>query len=190
MATSGLLFNAITYLCGSIDYSPTLGTDFRLKIKEQCRAAGLQFKFLDPTAKLKGLTKDVGEEQALIQQFKAQEDWQGLKKLMKKIVRQDLRQVDLSDFLFMYINTEIFTCGSFHELWVALMESKPVLVVFKNGKKSAPSWLFGILDPETEMFDSIEEAVSYLGKLDSGEIPLPDKWVLFRKELELLNHES
>lgn len=181
----GILDGSVCYLAGPIDFDETLGVAYRQRIKTLCKEKGLKIKFLDPTNKITGLTGDVGEEQAQILKFKKEKDWASLRKLMKKIVKQDLRQVDFSDFIIVMVDQKVHMCGTYHEMLTAEWERKPVLVICKGGKETAPAWLFGILDYKY-MFDSIEECIDFLSKLDSGERYLNRKWVLFRKELENL----
>ena len=182
-----ILKNSVCYLAGPIDFEESLGKEYRQIIKEKCTDKGLKIKFLDPTNKLTGLSKDVGDEQAQIKKFKKNKDWKGLRQLMKRIVKEDLRQVDLSDFLIVMVNTDIHMCGTYHELITAELQRKPILTIVKGGKHKAPAWLFGILNHEY-MFNNIDECIDYLAKLNSGQRYLNNKWILFRHELDKLSH--
>jgi nucleoside 2-deoxyribosyltransferase len=126
---------------------------------------------------------DVGIEQERINEYKKNKNWEALSSLMQKIVRSDLRQVDLSDFLIVRIDSSIHTCGTYHELILADLQKKPVLAIIKGGKQKCPSWLFGIIDYNF-MFDSIDECIEFLYNVNEGKVELNDRWVLFRKELE------
>jgi len=179
------LESAVCYLAGPIDFDPDLGVGYRQRIKELCIEANIKLKFLDPTHKLTGLSKDVGQEQNKIQRYKRNQDWKNLRLFMKRIVKEDLRQVDLSDFLIVMVDTSVHMCGTYHELLTAESQRKPVLVITKGGKDKAPAWLFGIIRHEY-MFDSIEQCVAHLEKLNNGWEKLNDKWILFRKELDNL----
>lgn len=181
----GVLDGAICYLAGPIDFDENLGVDYRKQIKEKCKDNDLKIKFLDPTHKIGNLVHDVGVEQDKIKELKTNKDWPNLRKMMKKIVKQDLRQVDLSDFIIVMIDTKVHMCGTYHELLTAEWQRKPILAICKGGKQNAPSWLFGILDHKY-MFDTIDECLDHLVKLDRGESYLNRKWILFRKELDTL----
>ena len=181
----GRLDKTVTYLAGPIDFADDLGVGFRQDIINKCRDAGLGIKFLDPTNKLPGLSKDVGEEADKINGYKKTKNWTGLRKLMKKIVRCDLRQVDLSDFLIVYVDRDVHMCGTYHELIQADLQKKPVLVIVKGGKARASAWLFGLIKPEY-MFDSVDECIEFLQKVNTDSIELDDRWVIFRKDLENL----
>lgn len=182
----GILDGTVMYLAGSMEKALDGGVSFREKIKEECKNSGLKIKFLDPTRKISPkLAGDVVQEKTTIQNLKKKKDWAGLQSLMKRIVREDLRSVSLSDALILYVD-KTFIFGSVHELVFATeLEQKPVLVIAACGKEAAPSWLFGIVNPNN-IFSSIEECVEYLCKLNSGEAYLGIKWILFRKELEAL----
>ena len=57
-------------------------------------------------------------------------------------------------------------------------QKKPILAIIKQGKKNAPDWLFAMMKHQ-EMFENIQECVDYLAKLDSGEIEMDERWVLY-----------
>jgi nucleoside 2-deoxyribosyltransferase len=178
-----ILDKSVCYLAGPIDHADDLGVGYRRYVIEKSQELGLNIRFLDPTDKITGLADDVGVEQDNIQRLKKRKSWRKLSKLMAKIVRSDLRQVDLSDFIIVMVDTSVHMCGTYHELILADLQKKPVLAIIKGGKQKSPSWLFGIIDHEL-MFDSMEECLDYLTKVNDGEIELSDRWVLFRQALE------
>ena len=98
---------------------------------------------------------------------------------MKEIVHYDLRMVDISDFVVVYIDPEIFIFGTIHELLNSLHQRKPTLVVIEGGKKNACNWLFGIMDFNF-MFDSFDELKEFLTHIDNGTIEADlSRWVFF-----------
>src|SRR5690348_2645194 len=111
-----ILEDSITYLVGPIDFAKDQGVGFRKEIREKIQASGLNIRVLDPCKKVSGLPQDVGEEQTRINTFKAEKDWVSLAKMMKKIVRSDLRCIDYSDFIIAYIDRDVHMCGSYHEI--------------------------------------------------------------------------
>ena len=178
-----VLGKSVCYLAGPIDHAKDLGVNYRRYVINESEKKGLGIKFLDPTNKLVGLADDVGVEQANIQRFKENNEWDKLTTMMRKIVRADLRQVDLSDFIIVLVDTNVHMCGTYHELILADIQKKPVLAVIVGGKDKAPSWLFGIIDHNL-MFDDLDACIDYLSQINKGEVNLSDRWVLFRKELE------
>ena len=179
----GVLDGSIAYLIGSIDEAPDDGVGYRREIISLSKKYDLKIKYLDPTNKLKGLQGEIGSEQDRIERYFRRKRWKDLTNFMKMIVRADLRQVDLSDFVIAKIDKSVHMCGSYHEIILADIEKKPILTVIEGGKREAPAWLFGILDHKL-MFDSEDECVRYLDKINRGEVKLDDRWVLLRKQLE------
>ena len=98
---------------------------------------------------------------------------------MKEIVHMDLRMVDISDFVVVYLDPAIPTTGTIHELINSLAQRKPTLVVIEGGKQFAPNWLFGIMDFNF-MFDNFTQLYSFLQQINDGGI-MGDlsRWVFF-----------
>jgi nucleoside 2-deoxyribosyltransferase len=80
---------------------------------------------------------------------------------MKDIVASDLRGVDTSHALILYVDTDVHMCGSFFEAAWACLLKKPVIVCCKQGKVGIPDWLFGVCRHEM-MFGSWDEVKNYL----------------------------
>ncbi|MFW6173640.1 MAG: hypothetical protein ACOC5T_07840 [Elusimicrobiota bacterium] len=178
------LYKAITYVSGAIDDAADDGVPWRRQFITLLRQRGLGFiKVLDPTNKLPGLLNEIGETQTNLKDMKQRGDWDKLSKYAHDIIRIDLREVDLCDFLVARIDNSIHACGTYHEIILASQQKKPVLLISKQGKAGIPSWLFGILEHEY-FFDSVEECVDYLVGVNNGSIEIDNKWVLIRKQLE------
>jgi hypothetical protein len=182
---SNLLEGSYCYLIGAIQNSPDQGMNWRKTLIEQSSKRGLDIKFLDPTNKVTSLIKEVGEERKKINTLKELKKWNDLSLMMKTIVRQDHRCVDLSDFVIFYLDSRIHTCGSYFEFQSALTQKKPYFIISYGGKKNVPDWLFGICDHEC-IYEEPLEVVEQLVSLNSGEIALSDRWVLFRKQIKEL----
>lgn len=189
MKNKNILDGALTYLCGPIDNAPDDGVGWRQRIKKGIKDKNIDLSVLDPTEKFGDLVSESKEEKELHFKLKKEEKYDELTKYMKKIVRHDLRQVDLCDFLIAKIDINIHACGSYHEMILADIQHKPILLVVEGGKQNTPSWLFGILDHNL-FFDTEEQLIDFLDKVNNGEIKLDDKWVLFRKEIKgILNKQ-
>jgi hypothetical protein len=174
------LDGAVCYLSGSMEYCPEGGVAWRRNFIKRCQEHGLGFTFLDPTNKPAGLNEEKNGEYTNLRNAR---DWEGLTKYVKKIRRDDLRCVDLSDFVVVCIDKKIHACGTYDEVFTAEDQQKPVLCISVGGKESLPGWLFAVLRLE-EIFDSVEECADYLGKLNNGTLPLDDRWVLIRRYLK------
>jgi len=180
-----ILSESLCYLIGAIDSADDLGSGWRKQFINLCKSSGLNIKFLDPTNKVTGLQSESKKEHEIIMGFKERGEWDELRRFMKRIVREDHRSVDLSDFVVMYLDPAVHTCGSYFEIQSALTEKKPYFIIVKGGKKNVPTWLFGICD-HSRFFVSIEDVVKELVSLDQGINPLSDRWVLFRNQIKKL----
>ena len=180
-----ILKDSLCYLIGAIDHAADQGVGWRQHLINLCSDAGLKIKFLDPTNKITGLQKEIGKEQIKIKDLKNNARWDELSDMMHTIVREDHRCVDISDFVIFMIDPAVHTCGSYFEFQSALTQHKPYFIVVPGGKKNTPHWLFGICDHNC-MYGSVEEAVDVLSKLNDGSIPLSDRWVLIRQQLNQL----
>lgn len=92
-----------------------------------------------------------------------------LRREMKDLNHWDLRCVDLSSFLVVLYDPRIFTCGTHEEMFKALDQNKPVLLVNPKGKQNTPNWLYGRL-PHTHIFSSFESVKTYLQNIDCNPI--------------------
>ena len=123
--------------------------------------------------------KEVEEEKTKMIHLKKSHRYLELSQRMKEIVHFDLRMVDVSDFVIVYVNTEIPTFGTIHELIISLNQRKPTLVVLEGGKANCPNWLFGIMDFNF-IFEDFEELKQYLVQINQGNITADrSHWVFF-----------
>lgn len=104
-------------------------------------------------------------------------------RFFKQIRAEDLRMVDLSDFIICYINPKIPTIGTIEELAISCRQQKPIFLVIEGGKKKAPYWLFGMLN-HNYMYGSFEEMLFVIERINNGDIKLSSsKWKLLKPEL-------
>lgn len=80
---------------------------------------------------------------------------------MRDIVASDLRGIDVSHAVIMYIDTSVHMCGTYNEQTHACLQRKPVIVCCKQGKFGIPDWLWGICEHEM-FFSNWNEVKSYL----------------------------
>lgn len=181
----GILDGSLCYLIGAMDLAPDQGKNWREDIRCRSKQSGLKIKYFDPTKKVKGLKQEVKAELLLTKKLRESGNWDELSKFMKVVVRQDHRCIDISDFVIFYLDTDIHTCGSYFEFRAAMSQKKPYFLISNGGKEKVPSWLFGIMD-HNFIFPDVQSVISNLVKLDSGQIPISDKWVLIRKQIKSL----
>ena len=178
-----ILDGSITYLIGSIEYSNDDGVGWRQHLMNLCWDSGLRIKFLDPCNKPVKIAGEIGAEKSRLTALKEQGKFEEIAPIINYIRRVDLRFVDYSDFVIAYIDPSIPSWGSPDEIYSAEREHKPILCIVKGGKTKIPVWLIDVIRFE-EIFDSPEDLVSYLVKINAGIVQVDKRWVLIRKELD------
>lgn len=176
---NNILKNAVFYLSGPMEKAKDHGRGWRENLIEKTKH--LNIKLIDPTNK-PSRDKRYHEEKSVLNQLKDNEMWDELTTFVKGFRRVDLRYTDLADAIIVYIDTNLYTVGTWDEVFTAERQRKPILAIVKGGKKSMPAWLFAVIDYHN-IFESVDELVIHLEKLDSGQIPLDKKWVLIREFL-------
>lgn len=167
------------YLAGPIDHADDDGKGWRTSAEKWFEKRNV-FVF-NPCNKPVTYQKykEIDEEKTKMMALKASGRFYELAQRMKEIVHVDLRMVDVSDFVVVYLNPEIGMFGTIHELINSLHQRKPTLVVIEGGKTKAPNWLFGIMDFNF-MFDSFDNLYEFLTHIDEGYIEADLKrWVFF-----------
>ncbi len=100
---------------------------------------------------------------------------------MKKIRSRDLYLCDISDFLVGVLNPKLPTFGTIDEIITSKRANKPVFLVVEGGYKNLPLWLCSYFKKEW-VYNSLEEVIAVLRKIDSGEIVINSKyWRLVNK---------
>ena len=167
------------YLAGPIDYAKDDGIVWRNEAKKWLHKRGV--KVFDPCDK--PITyqkyKEIDEEKRKMLALKSSGRYYELTQRMKEIVHVDLRMVDISDFLIVYLDPKTPMFGTIHELLNSLHQRKPTLVVIEGGRDNISNWLFGIMDFNF-MFDSFEDLYTFLDLIDSASIEADlSRWVFF-----------
>lgn len=166
------------FLSGGIDRVADDGIQWREEIKRKCQDADLSIIFLDPTDKPDGLGCEVGLEKYAIKNHLNNGDWEAASEESKNVRHIDLRMVDRTDLYVVYIDLDSHLCGTYNELFEAEKQQKPLFAIMKEPytKKDFPAWLVSIFREE-EVFNSIDECVKYLCKINSGKIKQDDRWL-------------
>lgn len=175
----GKLLGSLCYLAGPIDQASDDGVGWRKHVRIKCGHRGI--KFIDPTDKRWG-TREIGEEKKLVRSLLDQGKFKEVQQIVHPFRREDLRSVDVSDFLIAYIDPTIHMCGTYDEIFTAEREKKPRLAFINGGRKYGPTWIFDVFDVD-DMFDSVDELIDRVIALDEGTYPMDDRWVLFRNYL-------
>lgn len=178
----GRLEGQIAYLCGPIDNAPDLGKEWRKSV-EFILKKRFGCGVLNPQDKSVINASSLNEDEDIIKlavDAINSENYDSASALMKSVVRADLSMVDHAHFLFTYLDRDIYTFGSVHELVIASMQRKPCIIVCKQGKKLVPRWCWGFLNHNL-FFGSFEEAFTYLEYVDSSTDYLKF-WRFFNRE--------
>lgn len=114
--------------------------------------------------------------QKQVKGLRAKGDFDELNRLMKDVRRRDLAMVDKCDFVVANINPDKPTWGTTEELAMAIRMNKPIYLVINGGLglKNIPLWVAGMVRPEC-WYETLDEVVENLRKIDSGEIKLCTK---------------
>ena len=168
-----MLKDSRVYLCGAISYDECL-MEWREALKPFLRSLGI--RIFDPCSP----PIDIGvEDNALQRKLLNEERYDELSAIMKELRCIDLRMVDICDFIIVNIDTDIYTCGTWEEVFLANRERKPILVRCKQGKSAAPPWLFGTV-PHELIFNTWDEIKNYLLEIDKSKgVLLKRRWYLF-----------
>lgn len=181
---AGKLNGQRCYLAGPIDHSEDDGIGWRIEMTEWLAERGVMA--LDPTDKRTSNTifNEIGDEQKNLGQLRELGRFHELRNAMKPIVLADLRMVEISDFLIVYLDPSVQMCGTWEELFVGLRQHKPVFVVVKGGKQKLNFWMFGRINPDF-VFDSFEDVKNYLEEVDNETIRVDSsRWIFFDYNIE------
>ena len=173
------LGNLRCYLAGPIDHADDDGVGWRKDMTVWLQERNVQV--LDPCDKpIKDVRyKEIEGEKIQMFELKNTGRYFELTQRMKEIVHMDLRMVDVSDFVIVYLDMDARPFGTVHELINSLNQRKPTLVVIEGGRINASNWLFGIMDYNF-MFDNFEDLQTFLDQIDSGNtIGDLSRWVFF-----------
>ena len=176
---AGMLNGQRCYLAGPIDHSEDDGIAWRIEMTEWLSERGVMA--LDPTNKRTSNTifNEIGDEQKNLGQLRELGRFNELRDAMKPIVLADLRMVEVSDFLIVYLDPSVQMCGTWEELFVGLRQHKPVFVVVNGGKQKLNFWMFGRINPDF-VFDSFEDVKNYLDQVDNETIRADSsRWIFF-----------
>lgn len=160
------LFHLSAYLSGAIDFSKDNGRSWREEITPFLEDMGVTvYNPLNPI--FDGMEELDGVMRPKIKQMIENEQWEELRVEVKKIVRADLHMVDLSSFMIVNYDVDIKMCGTHEEMFNALNQNKPVLLVVKS-KKKLPLWIYGRVPTRSHVFEGWDKLKEYLTGINSN----------------------
>ena len=168
------LYQNITYLAGAIEHANNQCRQWRKRFTQLVQARKLGLVILDPTNKPRILGYNDDHQEYL--RLRKKQNYDEITNFMKAIIRSDLRMVDKSNFLTVFYDPKVPTVGTIHEIVIASIQRKPILLIVPGGKAECPGWLLGLVK-HFEIFPSVEDCVEYLICVDNGMIQCDDRWV-------------
>ncbi len=177
------LRNKRGYLCGAMDRAKDGGVIWRQEVGKYIESVGGVVLNPCEKAKILGYGMEDLEDRTKRREWKEADDWEAITAC--KVIRNvDLRMVDISDYLVVYLDMDARPFGTIEELSLANRQKKPILVWIEGGKRTAPDWLFWMI-PYYYIFDTKVDLLKYLDDVNSGclEDTAPycddDRWVFF-----------
>ena len=167
------------YLAGPIDHADDDGVGWRARVGLWLQQKGVHV--MDPCNKptSDSTYREIDEEKVKMMELKENRDFDSLTTYMKEIVHVDLRMLDRSDFVIVYIDMNAKPFGTIWELQNALSQKKPTLVFVEGGKSKISNWAYGIMD-HNYIFDSLRDLLIYLHGIDNGDTDADlTRWVFF-----------
>ena len=130
---NGILTDSYCYLVGPIEYSDNC-FDWRVTITEAIKQIGI--KCFDPNRDhFINQPTETKEDRSRLREQRESGDWASITKYMKDVISRDLRMVDLSTFIIAKVDPETPTFGSIHEIVIASLQNKPILI-YTDDKKN------------------------------------------------------
>ena len=173
------------YLAGPIQACADMGHGWRDEITPFIESLGV--KVFNPLKPMFHGTAYLNEvKRPNMDALKDSENWEALREEVKEINKWDLRAVDLSSFLVVNYDCNVHMCGTYHEIFMANKQNKPVLMVTKD-KKAVPLWMHGIVPMRSHCFESWEDLKSYLTRINSDpnfkfDVADTKRWLFFAGE--------
>jgi hypothetical protein len=179
--TPNRLAGSFAYLCGPMDAAPDGGVEWRVDMSKWLRRRGVFV--LDPCDKPIQNAPPEAEGRQRINEWKELGEYDKIRPAYGEYIRGlDLRMCDKADFLVVYLNSKIPTCGTWNELFTSNQSKKPIIVMCEDGKKAIPNWMFLTL-PQDMMFGSWGEVHHYLEHIntfpDESRLPHLGRWRFF-----------
>ncbi len=165
------------YLAGGMDRAKDHGVGWRQSLKKELDA--LQISWLDPTQKPIDIALEDKASRIRRQEAKERGDWLTVGAEMNLIRRTDLRMVDISDFMIVHLDLNVYATGSMEELFLSNRQKKPILIHIAQGKKNCMDWLFGVIDHRL-IFGTWQDLIDYVLHIaHDDEIDPLKRWLFF-----------
>lgn len=153
------------YLSGPIDFAENKGCKWRNDIEPFLKDRNV--RVFNPLKHSFYGTQDLDTHKRPRMEVLLREGkFEDLRAEVKELNHWDLRCVDLSSFLIVNYDINVFTCGTHEEIFNANKQAKPVLLMIGDNRKNMPKWMYGRFPPD-HMFESWDLLKQYLNSIDS-----------------------
>lgn len=176
------LKNSRLFLSGPIDRVADDGIGWRKYLRDKIKENNIVLRVFDPCDKPDGLGCEIGVEKQKVKKLLEKGLWEEARDFTKIFRRYDLRGIDWCDFVIVKVDLNVHMCGTYDEIFTAYREHKPVLIIMgeNQNKKDIPTWLLSYIKGPQDIFESEDEVVDYLIRINEGSIELDDRWVSIR----------
>ena len=123
------------YLAGAMDRVRDNGIGWRRKIKDQLN--DLEILWFDPTCKPSHMGIEDENTRKAVMDAKKKGHFNTVAEILRPIRCVDLRMIDLSDFIIVFLDRKNSGFGTIEEITLANREKKPILICQEDGKRLA-----------------------------------------------------
>ena len=153
------------YLSGPIDFAEDGGCQWRDMMGPFLE--NMNVKVFNPLKHIFHGAQALDEiKRPLMARLIKEKKFKELREEMKEVNHWDLRALDLSSFLVVNYDVDVFTCGTHEEIFTANHQNKPVLLMVGDKLERLPKWIYGRFPPE-HLFISWDDLKEYLQGIDS-----------------------
>jgi hypothetical protein len=154
-----------TYLAGSIHHVEDCVT-WRDSITEKLKVFNLNV--IDPCKQTINGFGEVDDDKKYLKQLIKEGNFRLVKEAFFPILKKDLRCVDTSHFIIVYYDPKVRHVGTIHELVIANIQKKPILLYYpKEHQEDFNPWI-ACLVKEQHIFNDWDKLIDYLNEVNSG----------------------
>ena len=181
------LKNHSVYMVGSMDSDREAGAQWRDEMTPFLQSLGLRVinPYTKPLCPCSNDPKTLEDDTNFgkIQTSLKNKNYDLAKDLVKQLRATDLRFVDTSHLLLVYLDFDQLLTGTLEEIVTANRQKKPVIIKTSVPKNQMPHWYFGML-PHELFFETWNEVKEYLTHINSAPKidDLDGRWVFFDQE--------
>jgi hypothetical protein len=161
------LKNKTVYLAGSIHHNDEdSGVTWREQLTPKLECFDLNV--IDPCKKTLNGVGEIGNDKSLLKALIKNKDFKTVKELFFPILKSDLRCVDLSHFIIVNYRPSIRHVGTIHEIVMANIEKKPILLFYPEHELMDFNPWLACLVKEQHIFNNWDDMLCYLNEVDKG----------------------